>query len=88
MEFEWSEEKNLLNLEKHGVSFQEAMQAFLDLKRKIHFNAKHSTDELRYFCMGKVKGKVLTVRFIVRDKKIRIIGAGYWREGRKIYDQK
>lgn len=88
MEFEWSEEKNLLNLEKHGVSFQEAMRAFLDPKRKIRFNAKHSAEELRYFCMGKVKGKVLTVRFIVRDKKIRIIGAGYWRQGRRIYDEK
>jgi hypothetical protein len=30
---------------------------------------------------------VMTVRFIVREGKVRIIGAGYWREGRKIYEQ-
>jgi hypothetical protein len=29
----------------------------------------------------------MTVRFIVRGSKVRIIGAGYWREGRKIYEQ-
>lgn len=30
--FEWDENKNQQNLEKHGVSFQEAKKAFLDLR--------------------------------------------------------
>ena len=29
----------------------------------------------------------MTVRFTWRDGQIRIFGAGYWRKGRKIYEQ-
>jgi uncharacterized DUF497 family protein len=87
MKFEWDENKNLANIEKHGVSFEVAMQAFLDQERKIRLNTKHSTGEMRYYCFGKIGERVLTVRFTVRGSKIRIIGAGYWREGRKIYEQ-
>jgi uncharacterized protein len=87
MNFEWDEEKNLVNSEKHGVSFKEAVYAFLDPKRKIRLNAKHSSIEVRYYCLGKVGDRILTVRFIIRGGKVRIIGAGYWREGKKIYEQ-
>ena len=87
MQFEWDEDKNRGNIAKHGVSFEEAMKAFVDPKRKIRFNKKHSAVEMRFYCLGMVKGRVMTVRFIVRGSKIRIIGAGYWREGRKIYEQ-
>jgi len=87
VKFEWDEDKNLANIEKHGISFEEAMQAFLDTKRKIRFNTKHSIAEMRYYCLGMVGDRVLTVRFIVRGGKVRIIGAGYWREGEKIYEQ-
>lgn len=30
---------------------------------------------------------VLTVRFTYRQQTIRIIGAGYWRKGKAIYEQ-
>ena len=33
--FEWDEEKNLTNKEKHGVTFQEAQWAFFDNNRVI-----------------------------------------------------
>ena len=29
----------------------------------------------------------MTVRFTYRGKVIRLIGAGYWRKGRKIYEE-
>jgi hypothetical protein len=32
-------------------------------------------------------GSVGTVRFSYRSNKIRIIGAGYWRKGKKIYEK-
>ena len=32
-EFEWDHKKNQLNMEKHGVDFYDAQQAFLDKKR-------------------------------------------------------
>jgi uncharacterized DUF497 family protein len=87
MQFEWDEAKNLFNIEKHGVSFDEATSAFLDPQRKIRFNKRHSDEEMRFYCFGKVKRKVLTVRFTIRKNKLRIIGAGYWREGKKIYEK-
>jgi uncharacterized DUF497 family protein len=87
MKFKWDDDKNLANIEKHGVSFEEAMLAFLDPKRLIRLNTKHSALEMRYYCLGRVGGRVLSVRFVIRGSKIRIIGAGYWREGRKINEQ-
>ena len=48
---------------------------------------EHGGDEDRFFCFGKVKGDIMTVRFTVREGIIRIIGAGYWRKGKKIYDK-
>lgn len=85
MRFEWDEEKNQANSSKHGVTFEEAMMAFADPNRKIRFNSRHSAEELRYFCLGKVGNRIMTVRFTLRGTTIRIIGAGYWREGKKIY---
>jgi uncharacterized DUF497 family protein len=49
---------------------------------------KHSADEERTFCLGIVNGRVATVRFTMRGDRIRIIGAGYWRKGKKYYEEK
>ncbi|MBU2644894.1 BrnT family toxin [bacterium] len=85
--FEWDEIKNQKNQEKHGVSFQEAKKAFLDPERIIVEDLDHSKDEQRYFCIGKVGEGVLTVRFTYRSETIRIIGTGYWRKGKKRYEE-
>lgn len=69
------------------MSFLEAQQAFLDPQRVIACDIDHSHLEERYYCFGKVSGGIMTVRFTYRNHKIRIIGAGYWRKGRKIYEQ-
>ncbi len=47
----------------------------------------HSEQEQRYYCFGRVGEGVLTVRFTYRADVIRIIGAGYWRNGKVIYDR-
>jgi uncharacterized protein len=86
-EFEWNEDKNELNQKKHGVSFYTAQQAFLDSNRIIAEDVEHSQQEKRYYCFGKVDENIMTVRFTYRGKIIRIIGAGYWREGKKIYEK-
>jgi len=85
--FGWDEEKNDENLRKHGVDFETAQYAFIDKRRVIAKDVEHSKDEKRYYCFGKVKGGVLTVRFTYRNKRIRIIGAGYWRKGKNIYEK-
>ena len=89
MNFEWDSQKDCINQSKHNVSFAEAQFAFMDPHRIIAVDGKHSTaEETRYFCFGKIEGRVLTVRFTYRKGNIRIFGAGYWREGRKRYEQK
>lgn len=85
--FEWDDDKDLLNQEKHGISFYAAQKAFLDPARVIALDIDHSQSEKRYYCFGKVENRVLTVRFTYRENKIRIIGAGYWRRGKKIYEE-
>lgn len=81
-------QKNAENQLKHGVSFFDAQQAFLDPNRLIAEDLDHSVEELRYYCFGRVLGGIMTVRFTYRNHKIRIMGAGYWRKGRKIYENK
>ena len=88
--FEWDEHKDQLNQEKHGVSFYEAQHAFFDKQRIIAEDTNHSETEKRFYCFGfnDTHSKILTVRFTYRLNKIRIFGAGYWRKGRKIYEQR
>ncbi len=85
--FEWDEEKDRANREKHGVGFKLAQRAFLDPNRRIMVDEAHSAGEPRLFCLGMVEGRVMTVRFTRREGRIRIIGAGYWRKGRRAYEQ-
>ena len=87
--FEWNEAKNLDNQRKHWVSFYEAQHAFLDENRVIAEDQSHSSKEKRYYCFGlnDAGNGILTVRFTFRSGRIRIIGAGYWRKGKKIYEQ-
>ena len=88
MTFEWDKTKNDDNIEKHNISFEMAQEAFFDKKRIIIEDKKHSKREKRYFCIGNDGNGILTVRFTMRNENIRIIGAGYWREGRERYEKK
>jgi uncharacterized protein len=85
--FEWDETKDKSNQVKHGVSFEFAQYVFSDPKRVIVEDEKHSSDENRFYCIGKVEEGFLTVRFTYRNKLIRIFGAGYWKKGKKIYEE-
>ncbi len=54
---------------------------------KIAEDLSHSAREKRYYCFGKIEGGVLTVRFTYRTGVIRIIGAGYWRKRKNVYEE-
>lgn len=87
MGIEWNDDKNVENISKHDLSFYDAQEAFFDKTRVLLEDPKHSSSEKRYFCIGKtVDGGIATVRFTIRKGNIRIIGAGYWRKGKKIYE--
>ena len=88
MRFEWDARKDVENQGKHDVSFAKAQFAFADPNRVIAADVSHSSSETRYYCFGQVEGGVMTVRFTYREDIIRIIGAGYWRKGKRIYERK
>ncbi len=64
-----------------------AQHAFGDPDRVIAEDVTHSKGEKRYYCFGKVDDGILTVRFTYRKGVIRIIGAGYWRKGKRVYEK-
>jgi uncharacterized protein len=84
--FEWDRVKDAENRSKHHVSFEKAQMAFLDPRRVIAPDLTHSRTEQRFYCFGRVGPRIMTVRFTYRGGLIRIIGAGYWRRGKKIYE--
>ncbi|MDD5347015.1 MAG: BrnT family toxin [Candidatus Omnitrophica bacterium] len=86
--FIWDGEKEAANIRKHGVDFSVAAEAFKDPARIILHDEEHSSQEERLYCIGRVEGRILTVRFTIREGVIRIFGAGYWRKGEKRYEKK
>ncbi len=86
-QFEWDSTKDKQNQKTHGVTFAIAQYVFADPMRVILVDEDHSTQEDRYYCLGQVGTGVLTVRFTYRNKIIRIFGAGYWRKGKKLYEE-
>ncbi len=85
--FEWDDSKDRKNQAKHGVSFTTAQYAFFDPNRVIAEDTSHSIDESRYYCIGRIDDGIVTVRFTYRNDVIRIYGDGYWRKGKKLYEQ-
>ncbi len=74
MKFEWDENKNLINKQKHKISFETAAYVFDDPYYIEMFDFEHSGDEDRYIAIGKV-GEVLFVVFTERKDSIRLISA-------------
>ncbi|MBQ2257045.1 MAG: BrnT family toxin [Lachnospiraceae bacterium] len=74
MKFEWDENKNSINKEKHKISFETASYVFDDPYYIEMYDFEHSVDEDRYIAIGKV-GDVLFVVFTERKDTIRLISA-------------
>jgi uncharacterized DUF497 family protein len=66
--FEWDETKNLSNRRKHGVSFEEACQVFLD-PLYVSVQDRIEGGESRWQTLGLVEGVLLlTVAHTVREE--------------------
>jgi uncharacterized DUF497 family protein len=88
VEFEWDFAKEIENLQKHDISFFEAVDSFSDPDRFQLEDAKHSQTETRLFWVGKSgSGKILTTRFTLRGNVIRIFGSASWRRFRRLYNE-
>lgn len=73
--FEWDENKNIRNIEKHGISFETASRVFLDPDYLDIFDENHSTlDEDRHIIIGRID-RVLFVVCIFRKDSTRLISA-------------
>lgn len=86
--FEWDIYKELENISKHKITFREAIEVFAD-PDVIHLEDEaHSSEEDRFYAVGRtLNGSVITVRYTVRGKIVRIFGAAKWRKWRKFYEK-
>ncbi len=76
MQFEWDPKKAKENLQKHGISFDEAVTAFYDPLSATFDDPDHSLDEQRYITIGfSSKGHLLLDAHAERGENIRIISA-------------
>lgn len=76
IEFEWDPEKAATNLEKHGVSFEEAATVFRDPLSLTFPDPDHSIREDRYIIIGQsIVGLILIVAHTERGQTLRIISA-------------
>ena len=50
--FDWDENKNRINLEKHGITFEEASTVFFDDRAILFDDPEHSIDEDRFLLLG------------------------------------
>ncbi len=78
LRFEWDNNKERVNISKHGVSFDEAQTAFYDEYAIQFFDPEHSESEDRFLLLGtSFKLKTLVVCHCFREEEtiIRIISA-------------
>lgn len=76
MSFEWDEDKAGANVEKHGVSFDEAQTVFDDPLYVDFYDLEHSYGEHRYLILGASnQGRLLLVSYTERDGDIRLISS-------------
>lgn len=74
--FEWDSQKADSNIEKHGVSFEEASTLFRDPLSLTIDDPLHSTTEVRMVQIGiSHKNRLLVVVYAERGDHIRIISA-------------
>lgn len=78
IKFEWDTKKAQINIEKHGISFNEASTVFADEDAILFDDPEHSIEEERFMLLGmSSQAKMLIVCHCYRgtDDIIRIISA-------------
>lgn len=78
MLFEWDDNKEKINLAKHGIDFSTAARVFQDENRVEFYDEAHSDDEEdRYITIGQINGVAIIVMVVYteRENAIRLISA-------------
>jgi uncharacterized protein len=85
MEFEWDEAKAAGNLEKHRISFEDAIGIF---EGPVLESRTDRGAEERYRAIGVVEGREIAVIYTPRESRCRILSAGRARPNeRRAYRQ-
>jgi uncharacterized DUF497 family protein len=89
LQFEWDPAKAAENLEKHGVSFEEASTVFRDTFSATGLDPDHSVGEERFVTFGvSTGGRLLLVAHTEHGDTIRLFSARPATSGeRKIYEE-
>ena len=53
MKFEWDRKKELINIQRHGITFEQASYVFADPFGLSKYDDDHSEDEDRWILLGK-----------------------------------
>lgn len=61
MHFEYDDEKNKKNIEKHGISFKSAARIFFDYDRIEYYDEENSDFEDRYDTIGDLSAGVVNI---------------------------
>ncbi len=61
MKFEWDTAKESINIQKHGVPFEQASYVFSDPFALNKYDEEHSHEEDRWVLLGKSLNEVITV---------------------------
>ncbi len=87
IEYEWNSRKANANIKKHGITFEEAAEVFLDPFYQM--GDASSDEEQREFILGySLSQRLLLVVHIDRRNRIRIISARLaTRQERKAYEE-
>ena len=87
--FDWDEGNKEKNRIKHGVDYLECEEVFFNRPLIIGDDTKHSSQENRYFVLGRSNaGRTLFLVITIRKDKIRVISArDQSRKERQVYEQ-
>jgi uncharacterized DUF497 family protein len=89
MEFEWDENKSKINLEKHGVDFNQAKDVFNDKDKMELPDNRKDYGEQRVKIIGRAIDLILSVIYTMRGAVVRIISArAASRAERDLYNNK
>jgi len=61
MNFHWDPDKAAINIERHQVSFEEAIEAFFDPNALDDYDEEHSDDETRFNLIGLSSRRLLFI---------------------------
>jgi uncharacterized protein len=75
MDFEWDENKNKINVSKHGLDFETVKLVFFDHSRKTSVDERKDYGEKRFITIGREFNTIIVVVYTFRGDKVRIISA-------------